>query len=316
MREIPITDLPNVWIGHADDEDGGTGCTVILTERGAVAGLDIRGGGPATRETALLKPTASAQTIHAVLLAGGSAFGLGSADGVMAFLAERNIGVDVGVARVPLVVQADIFDLDFQSHDVYPDATMAYQACKDAHQRAEKGTTLAQGCVGVGTGATIGKAMGPGSAMKSGLGHYAVSVGGIRVGALAVCNAIGDVFDIDTGAQLGGLRDEGGAFCSTEEFFYQALEGAVPAPTAGVNTTLGVVLTDVALDKTSATKLAMMAQNGLARTICPVHTSFDGDAVFALSVGNITAPDVALDGLGTLGAYVLGKAINNAVRLA
>ena len=335
MREIAITDIAGAAWGHASDEQGGTGCTVVLTEQGAAAGLDIRGGGPASRETALLEPTAAAAAIHGVLLSGGSAFGLGAADGVLRFLAERSIGVDVGVARVPLVVQADIFDLDFKSADTRPDAVMAEAACRDAVERVAAGSPLPQGSVGVGTGATVGKALGPKQATKSGVGHYAVQLGEIQLGALAVCNAIGDVFDIETGARLAGLRDENGAPLSSEQVLYQMLAGvavdrgagedapartteASPAepPVAHTNTTLGIVVTNVALDKTALTKLAQMAQNGLARTIRPVHTSFDGDAVFALSVGTLEAPAMALDALGTLAAFVLGKAINNAVRIA
>jgi L-aminopeptidase/D-esterase-like protein len=217
---------------------------------------------------------------------------------------------------VPLVVQADIFDLDWASSNARPDADLATSACLDAATRAVDNTALPQGCVGVGTGATVGKVRGPGFAMKSGVGHYAVQIGQVQLGAMAVCNAIGDVFDIDTGEQIAGMRDEHGAFASTEQLLYDMLEGSAVTPQAHANTTLGVVVTNIKMDKTQLTKVAAMAQNGLARTIRPVHTSFDGDAVFALSLGNVAMPPLAIDSIGTLAAYVMGKAINNAVRFA
>ncbi|MCL2492308.1 MAG: P1 family peptidase [Coriobacteriia bacterium] len=316
MKEIAITDIAGVRFGHATDEIGGTGCTVVLTEQGAPTGADIRGGGPASRETELLSPVSSAEGIHALLLSGGSAFGLDAAGGVMRFLEDKGIGVDVGIAHVPLVVASDIFDLDYRSADARPDVDMAQSACLDAAARGAEGAELPQGSVGVGTGATVGKAQGPAHAMKSGFGHFAVQIGPVQMGALVVCNAIGDVFDIETGEQLAGMRDDSGAFVSSEHYLYDMIAGKVAAPSAHTNTTLCVVVTNVAFDKTKMTKIASMAQNGLARTIRPVHTSFDGDAVFAMSVGQIQLPALAIDALGTLAAYVVGKAINNAVRLA
>jgi len=316
MQEIKITDIAGAQWGHATDSEGGTGLTVLLTKEGAPAGVDIRGGGPASRETALLNPTATCDGIHGLILSGGSAFSLDAATGVMDYLAGEGIGVDVGVARVPLVVQSDIFDLDYKSVDARPDADMAKIACLDAVARNASGSALPQGSVGVGTGATVGKAMGPAHTMKSGVGHYAVQLGPIQLGAFAVCNAIGDVFDIDTGKQIAGMRDADGNFLSTEHYLYDMMSGKVPPPSTHANTTLGVIVTNVKFDKTKMTKLAMMAQNGLARTIRPVHTSFDGDAVYALSLGDVELPALALDALGTLAAHAMGKAINNAVQLA
>ena len=316
MKEIKITDIAGAQWGHASDEEGGTGLTVVLTEQLAPTGLDIRGGGPATRETALLDPVASSSGIHALLLGGGSAFGLDAAGGVMAYLKDQGVGVAVGVARVPLVVQSNIFDLDYRSADAIPDASMAHTACLDAAARSAQQSELPQGSVGVGTGATVGKAQGPSHASKSGVGHYAVQVGALQMGALVVCNAIGDVFDIDTGQQISGMRDGSGALVSSEHYLYDMISGKVAPPSAHAHTTLAVVVTNAQFDKTQMTKIAAMAQNGLARTIRPVHTSFDGDAVFAMSIGQLELPALAIDAIGTLAAYVVGKAINTAVRAA
>ena len=312
MREIQLTDIIGAQWGHADNQEAGTGCTVMLTPQGAPCGVDVRGGGPATREVELLKPSSTAAGIHGLLLAGGSAFGLSAADGVMSYLKKQGVGVDVGVAKVPLVVQTNIFDLDYKESNIYPDRFMAHSACEDAELRSATHKPLPQGSIGVGTGATVGKAQGPMHAMKAGIGHYAAEVGPIQVGALAVCNAIGDVFDIDTGTQLAGMRDDDGSFISTEQYLYDMMAGKVAPPTAHTNTTLGILVTNVKMDKTALTKLASMTQNGLARTIRPVHTSFDGDAVFAVSLGNVELPALAIDGVGSLAAYVMGKAINNA----
>ena len=319
MREIKITDIKGARWGHASDEDGGTGLTVVLTRDGAAAGADIRGGGPASREVALLDPVATCEAIHGLVLSGGSAFALDAATGVMDYLAKDGIGVDVGVARVPLVVQSDIFDLDYKSTTARPNAAMAQEACADADTRACTGADLPQGSVGVGCGATVGKALGPALATKSGVGHYAVELGPVQIGALAVCNAIGDVFDIDTGERIAGIRATEGACPSTEQLLYDLMSNPDATDDIGAphtNTTLGVLVTNIKYDKTKMTKVAMMTQNGLARTLRPVHTSFDGDVVYALSLGDVELPTSALDGLGTLGAYVMGKAINNAVRLA
>ena len=316
MQEIKITDIAGAAWGHDTDLATGTGCTVVLTEQGVPAGIDIRGGGPASRETELLRPTAACAGIHGLLLAGGSAFGLDAAGGVMRYLEERDVGVEVGVMHVPLVVQSNIFDLDYGSSQKRPDAGMAMAACLDSAARKADRSDLPQGSVGVGTGATVGKMQGQSFAMKSGVGHYATQIGMAQVGALAVCNALGDVFDIDTGVQLAGMRDPKGSFLSSEQMLYEMLDKGMTAAPSPANTTLGVVVTNVRFDKTSLTKLAALAQNGLARTIRPVHTSFDGDAVYALSLGTLEAPTLSLDTIGTLAAYVLGKAINNAVRYA
>ena len=304
MKEIEITQIENILIGNAQDDLGGTGLTVVLCKRGAPAGLDVRGGGPASRESELLRPVAACEGVHAVLLSGGSAFGLDAAGGVMRYLSEQGIGFDTGVAKVPLVCQSCLFDLSVASPSCRPGAEMAYQACKNAEKNRP-----ASGNAGAGTGASVGKLLGMDFAMKTGLGMYAVQAGPLKVGALAAVNALGDVFDCDTGAQIAGLRSEqGDSLRSSEQFMLEMLDR--PANLFAGNTTLGVVVTNAAFDKTQMNKVAAMAQNGLARAIRPVHTSADGDSVYALSVGDVRAN---LDAVGTIAATVLARAIRSAV---
>lgn len=304
MREIDLMEIGGFQGGHAQNLEAGTGCTVFLFDRCAPAGVDIRGGGPASRETPLLAPRMHAQGIHGLLLSGGSAFGLDAAGGVMRYLEERGIGVEVGAAHVPLVCQSCIFDLSIGRGDVRPDGAMAYAACESAGR-----TPFPNGCVGGGTGATVGKYRGPRYAMKSGFGTYAVQLGGLKVGAAVVVNALGDVFDLDSGAQIAGLRTEkGDGLRSTEEEMWRDGEqmGALP----GGNTTIGAVFTNGAFTKSELGKIASMAHNGFARTIRPVHTTADGDSIYALSVGDRPAE---LNLTGTLAAYVMGRAVNRAV---
>lgn len=307
MKEIGVLDIGGFRIGQEQDEKAGTGCTVLLFDDCAPAGVDIRGGGPASRETPLLSPVADAKGIHALLLSGGSAFGLDAAGGVMQYLEERNIGFDVGVTKVPLVCQSCLFDLAVGSKDIRPTATMAYRACENASNHAWE-----EGCVGAGTGCTVGKYKGAGFAMKSGIGGYAVQVGAIKVGAVVAVNALGDVFDADTGEQIAGLRTEDGkGLRSTEQALYADIDGAYDLFTG--NTTIGTVLTNAAFDKVQLTKIASMAHNGYACAIRPVHTTADGDSIYAVSVGS-EAGDI--NAVGTLAAYVMAKAINRAVRTA
>ncbi|MFR5602328.1 MAG: P1 family peptidase [Lachnospiraceae bacterium] len=304
MKEIKITDIEGIRIGHAQDMEGGTGCTVILCEQGAPTGLDVKGGGPASRESELLNPVAACTGIHGILLSGGSAFGLDAAGGVMQYLEEREIGFDTGVAKVPLVCQSDIFDLSVGDKNCRPDRDMAYAACVDSEQNQPK-----QGNVGAGTGASVGKLAGMEQAMKSGIGMYAVQLGQLKVGACVVVNALGDIFDYDTGKQLAGMLNPAkDGFQNSEQTIYQMLEAA-PNLFVG-NTTIGVVVTNGRFDKTQMNKIAAMAQNGYARTICPVNTSADGDSLYAMSVGNIEANQ---DAVGTLAARVVGEAVKRAV---
>lgn len=308
MKEISIKDFRNIQIGQAENVQAGTGCTVFLLGReGASVGLDVRGGGPASRESELLKPLATAQVIHAILLAGGSAFGLDAAGGVMRYLEERGIGVDVGVTRVPLVCQSDLFDLTVADAHTRPDAAMAYEACVNA----ETGN-YRDGNHGAGTGATVGKLLGMEHCMKSGIGSYAVQVGNLQVGAVVAVNAVGDVYDYENGRKIAGLlAADGKTFLNSELAALQAIEAQAEKFVG--NTTLGVILTNARLDKAHLCKIAGMAHDGYARAIRPVHTSMDGDSIYAVSLGDVPAD---MDVVGTLAARVMAKAIVRAVQAA
>ena len=304
MREIPVTQI-GVKIGQAEDTAGGTGCTIFICEEGMRAGLDVRGGGPASRESELLKPLASAQVIHAIVLAGGSAFGLGTANGVMSYLEKRGIGFDVGVTKVPLVVQSDLFDLTVGDAFARPDAAMGYEAAK----RALEAPNYRDGNYGAGCGATVGKCEGMDFCMKTGIGSYAVELGPLKIGAVVAVNAFGDVFDWKTGQKVAGLltKDKKG-FRSTVDMMK---ERVVPVDNRFVsNTTLGVVMTNADLNKTQLCKIAGMAHDGYACSIRPVHTSVDGDSIYAVSVGDVKADQ---DLVGTLAAEVMSEAILRAV---
>ena len=300
-----ITAVPGIRVGHAQDEEALTGCTVILCEAGAVGGVDQRGGAPGTRETDLLRPMHRVEQVHGVLLTGGSAFGLEAAGGVMRYLEERGIGFDVGVARVPIVPAAVIFDLAIGRADVRPDAVMAYQACLNA-------TTdpVIEGSVGAGTGATVGKILGMQNATKSGLGSVCVEIAdGLLVGAIAVVNALGDVIDPHTGEIIAGARSDEG-FADTLKVM-QSFQASSPASSS--NTVIGVVATNAKLSKEEANKVAQMAHDGLARAVRPAHTMYDGDTIFALSTGERSA-DVNL--IGAFAAEMLAEAIVRAVTAA
>lgn len=305
LKEISITDIENIKIGHAQDYEHATGCTVILCENGAPAGVDVRGGGPASRETELLNPVAACEGIHALLLSGGSAFGLDAAGGVMQYLEERNIGFEVGVTKVPLVCASCIFDLALVSHKVRPDKKMAYEACENAQLNRPE-----MGVVGAGTGATVGKFYGKDYAMKSGIGMYAVSLGDLKVGAIVTVNALGDIYDFETGQQIAGLLSEDKeGLRSTEVEFYQSYAKMKNLFTG--NTTIGAIVTNAKFSKSEMKKIASMAQNGYARAIRPVHTTADGDSIYALSVGEVNAD---LNVTGTLASHVMAMAIKKAVQ--
>ena len=308
MKEISVNDILQIKIGQMEDAENGTGCTVFVCEEGMRAGLDVRGGGPASRESELLKPLAAAQYIHSIVLAGGSAFGLGTANGVMKCLEERNIGFDVGVTKVPLVVQSDLFDLTVGSAFRRPDPEMGYAAAVHALDDPN----YRDGNYGAGCGATVGKITGMDSCMKTGIGSYAVQIGDLQIGAVVALNALGDVYDWKTGKQIAGLlKEDGSGFRDTQEYMKGNIE-VVGNCFAG-NTTLGVVITNAEFRKPELCKIAGMAHDGFARSIRPVHTSADGDSIYAVSVGNVRADqDVA----GTLAAEVVSEAIIRAVKSA
>ena len=304
-----ITDIAGLKVGHFTDPRRPTGCTVLLCPEGAVAGVDVRGAAPGTRETDLLHPLATIEVVHALLLTGGSAFGLAAADGVMQWLEARGFGVPVGPARVPIVPAAVLFDLWVGDARIRPDAAAGYAACDAASDQ-----TPAQGSVGAGAGASVGKLFGLAGAMKGGIGTASVKVGGITVAALVAVNAMGDVIDPGTGQVVAGARGPDGR--SPVNLMRALCAGQVPpALMAGMATTIGIVATDAQLSKTQANKLASMAHDGLARAINPVHTSQDGDALFALATGGAGLPG-HLTVLGALAAEVTARAVLNAVRAA
>ncbi len=301
-----ITDVPGIRVGHATDLDAITGCTAILCEGGAVGGVDVRGSASGTRELDALSPLHLVERCHAVVLAGGSAFGLDAAAGVMDFLEARGVGFDVGVARVPIVPAAILFDLRIGRADVRPDRAMGRRAAE-----AAAAGPVAEGSVGAGTGATVGKLRGIAHAMKGGLGTAAAALpGGSVVGALAAVNAFGDVVDPGTGRILAGLRGPDGLPAGTAAAMRA---GTVRAGYAPENTTLAVVATNARFTKAQATKLAALAQNGIARAVSPAHTTFDGDLVFALATGHVEAD---LNLIGTVAADLVAHAIIRGIKKA
>jgi L-aminopeptidase/D-esterase-like protein len=297
-----IVDVPGIKVGHAQDEAALTGCTVVLTEHGAVCGVDVRGSAPGTRETDLLCPTNLVDRVHAICLSGGSAYGLDAASGVMKYLEERGYGLDVGFGVVPIVPAAVLFDLAIGDPNIRPDARMGYQAAAAATTRAVK-----LGNVGAGCGATVGKAGGFHRAMKSGLGSSARKYpNGLIVGAIVAVNAVGEVRDPSTGKILAGALDDEGNIRESTSWMLEQSFTLIP----GTNTTIAVVASNATLTKTQVNKVAQMAHDGLARSIYPVHTMYDGDTVFALSTGGIEAP---VDLVGALSAEVLAEAVVRAV---
>ncbi len=299
--------IPGVCIGHASDFKGLTGCTVVLCEGGGVCGVDVRGSAAGTRDLAPCLPGHVVERVHAIYLSGGSAFGLDSAAGVMDYLESRNVGFPAGKVRVPIVPGAVIFDLHLGSSKARPSRRMALRACRKASRK------VVEGSVGAGTGATVGKLYGIGQATKGGVGFSSRGMrGGVRVQALAVVNAFGDVVDPRTGKVIAGARvsRESPEFAGMAESMFKGGSGKGFGAT---HTTLVVVMTNAELDKVQATKVAQMAHDGLARAIRPVHTQFDGDLVFALSVGRERAD---LNMLGTLAAEVTAEAIVRAVETA
>jgi L-aminopeptidase/D-esterase-like protein len=302
-----LCDVPGVLVGHATRREGVTGCTAVLFEgeEEAVVGVDVRGSSPGTRETDRLGPVGAVRPTHALLLTGGSAFGLAAVDGVVRFLEEKGVGLDMGVARIPLVSAAVLFDVVVGDPSVRPDAAMGYEAASSATSG-----DFAQGSVGAGTGATVGKVLGMDRAMKGGLGSASAHLaGGLVVGALAAVNAFGEVRDPRTRKVLAGPRLEDGTLGDTVEL----LPEAAARLQWGESTTLGIVATNARLSKPQVSKVAQMGHDGLARAIYPVHTTVDGDVVFAASTGKV---EVAPDVVGAWGARVLEEAIVRAVLAA
>jgi L-aminopeptidase/D-esterase-like protein len=294
-----ITDVRGIEVGHAQDDQALTGCTVILCRKGAVAGVDVRGGAPGTRETDLLDPVNLVDRVHAVVLAGGSAFGLDAASGVMRFLNEKNIGFPTGPAKVPIVTAAILYDLGVGRADIRPDAEMGYRAAAGASSAAP-----AEGNVGAGMGASVGKIRGMKYAMKAGIGTWSIEINGLMIGAIVAVNAVGDVVDPQSGNKIAGLRTG-----STLEW----MKRAETRQAVRSNTVIGAIATNASLTKSQATKVAQMAQDGLARAIRPAHTLFDGDTIFALATGQKTA-DVST--VGAFAAEVMTEAILRAARTA
>lgn len=310
-----IVDVGNLRVGHFTDSRRPTGCTVVIFDRGAVAGVDVRGAAPGSRETDLLNPINTVQTVNAILLAGGSAFGLDAAGGVMRYLEENKMGFRMGSIIVPIVPAAILFDLSIGDAKIRPDAAAGYQACLAATNEHP-----AEGCVGAGAGATVGKLFGMRAAMKSGLGSASITIGNtdVTVGAIVAVNAVGDVLNSETGRILAGARSEdGGTFLDSMSQILSGatITGRIDASHIGANTTIGIIATNSALSKTEATKVAQMTHDGLARVINPVHTGMDGDTVFAVST-NTSRTRVDVSTIGAVAAEVMARAINRAVRMA
>ena len=304
-----ITEVAGIEVGHFTDSRRPTGCTVVIVRDGAVAGVDVRGAAPGTRETDLLAPTNVVDRVHAILLAGGSAWGLDAATGVMRWLEEQGLGFPAGPVRVPLVPGAVLFDLMVGDASIRPDAAAGYRACELASTRPP-----AQGNVGAGSGATVGKIFGMERAMRGGIGTASVTVGGVTVGALVACNALGDVVDPQTAQVIAGARTRNGK--SLLDSRRALLRGELLTPIlAGTNTTIGVIATDAVITKAQASRLATVGHDGLARSINPVHTMSDGDALFALGTGRAgKSPGMMV--LCTMAAEVTALAVVRAVRSA
>ena len=308
LKEINVLDIQPLRIGQVENTEAATGMTVLISDEGMRAGLDVRGGGPASRDSQLLNPLMAAQVIHAVVLSGGSAYGLGAANGVMKYLEEKDIGFDTGVAKVPLVAQSDIFDLSVGSSKVRPDSEMGYAAAKAAFETPN----YRDGNYGAGCGASVGKAGGMETALKTGVGSYAVQIGELKVGAIVVLNALGDIFDWKTGRQIAGLLSQDKSeLVSTMEVLCRSIE-VVDNKFTG-NTTISVIITNAHFEKAQLCKIAGMGHDGYARSINPVHTSADGDSIYAVSVGEVAADQ---DLVGALGAEVISEAIIRAVSSA
>lgn len=294
-----ITDIEGIKIGHAQSFEGGTGVTVLIPPEGNTASVDVRGGGPGTRETDLLAPENSVQGVNALVLSGGSAYGLAAATGVMEGLENDGLGFKVPAGIVPIVSQAIIYDLDYKSYKIRPDKEMGLEAYKNASFDEKR-----QGIIGAGTGATVGKALGMEYAMKSGLGSATIEIGDLKISALVALNAMGDIFDYEKGVQIAGIKKDG-KFVPSLEIFKNYL-----AKPGQLNTTIGIIATNAILDKKELKKVASMTHNGYARSINPVHTMFDGDTIFSLATNQVAAD---INVVGAFGAQAMSRAIANAI---
>lgn len=308
MKSIKFVNIDGIKVGHAENMEGLTGCTVVLCETGASGGVAVRGGAPGTRETDLLNPTEMIQEIHGVVLSGGSAFGLDAAGGAMKYLEEKGVGFDVGVTKVPIVCQAVLFDLIIGNHKIRPDKHMGYEACINAENSKED----LQGNVGAGLGATVGKILGPKNSMKGGLGTAAFQIGSLQVGAIVAVNALGDIVDPQSGKIIAGaLNDNKSAFLGTEELMLSQYDEKINRFNG--NTTIGVVVTNANLTKAESNKVASMAHNGFARTIRPSHTMFDGDTIFTMATNKVHSD---INVVGFLATRAMEQAVINAIKHA
>ena len=308
MEEISISNIKGFKIGQAQDQDAATGCTVIICENGAVCGVDVRGGSPGTRDTDALNPINNREKVHAVLLAGGSSFGLDAAGGIMKFLEQRKIGRDVGITVIPNVCAAILFDLRCGRHDIRPDEQMGYDACESAFA----GQKWTSGNFGAGTGASVGNICGNDRAMKGGIGSFAYHYKGLYVGAIIAVNCIGDIYDNRLGKKIAGARCANGMeFVDSESVIVSNFD--MDTDIFSGNTVIGCIITNAKLTKAQAMKLASLGQNGVARAVRPAHTVFDGDSIFTLCSGEIPA---TLDATGVLAARAVEYAIIDAVNSA
>ncbi|SFC27258.1 P1 family peptidase [Clostridium uliginosum] len=308
MHEIKFCDIAGIKLGHAEDKEGGTGCSVVICEKGATGGVDVRGGSPGTRETDLLNPMEMVDKIHAVVLSGGSAFGLDASSGVMEYLENKDIGFDVTVAKVPIVCQAVLFDLAFGNPKIRPNKEMGLLACKNS----ESYTADINGNIGAGFGATVGKFLGPSTAMKGGLGTYAIKVGNLEVGAIVAVNCLGDVVDPKNLDIIAGAYDrENNKFLNTEDIILSNLEK--PNNPFKGNTTIGIIVTNANFTKAETNKVASMAHNAYGRTMRPAHTMFDGDTIFTMSTNKVNS-DVTT--VGMIATNVMERAILRGVKSA
>lgn len=305
MYEGYLTDIKGVKVGHFTDMENLTGVTVILPPEGTVGGVDVRGGAPGTRETDLFKPENMVQNIHGLVLSGGSAYGLDSASGVMKYLEEENIGLDVGVGVVPIVPAAVIFDLACGNPKVRPNLEMGYIACENARENENR-----QGNIGGGTGATVGKILGNEFAMKSGLGSATIKSGDLIVSALTICNAFGDIYDYEKNIQIAGCYDRNSKEFKNTLEVYKKIVGNGVGFSRNTNTTISVVATNGKFNKAECMKISSMAHNGYGNSIFPVHTLNDGDTIFTLATGEIES-DVSL--VGAIASQVIGRSVANAI---
>ncbi len=298
-----ITDIEGIKVGHGSSEGALTGCTVIICEEGATGGVDVRGSAPGTRETDLFKAENMVDKVHAVVLSGGSAFGLEASSGVMKFLEDKGVGFDVGATKVPIVASAVIVDLRIGEFKIRPDFKMGYEAAEAASPTENR-----QGCIGAGMGATVGKILGPKGVMKSGLGSATIQLGQLKVSALVVVNSFGDVYDYKSNKQLAGVYDYANKkMLNTMEILKNMYSQTNPFLK---NTTIGVIATNAILTKAEGNKVAQMAHNGFARSINPIHTMYDGDTIFTMATNKVKE-DISL--IGTLAAEVMSQAISNAI---